>query len=240
MMDAVERVVSPFLAGTDAVLGQRYSAILYGSGARGDFVPGRSDINLMLIVDDLSPAVLRTLAAPFAAWRKSEYEPPLIVTRAEWERATDAFPVEIADMRASYQVLRGVDPLAGLEVDPEHLRIALEREFRGKLLRLRQGYVASGTDPAALGALAGRSAGTLMVFLRALLVMVGRSVPRDPLQLGVVGAEVLGVDSEPLLHVFRHRGERGWRCSAEEFERYMDVAGRAVWFLDQLQLGEQR
>ena len=79
-----------------------------------------------------------------------------------------------------------------------------------------------------------------MVLLRALLVMVGRSVPRDPLQLGVVGAEVLGVDSEPLLHVFRHRGERGWRCSAEEFERYMDVAGRAVWFLDQLQLGEQR
>jgi len=240
IIDAVERVVSPFLAGADTALGQGYSAVLYGSGARGDWVPGRSDINLMLIADALSPAVLRSLAGPFAAWRKTEYEPPLVVTRAEWNRASDAFPIEIADMRAGYQVLRGTDPLAGLVVDGAHLRVALEREFRGKLLRLRQGYVASASDPAALGALAGRSAGTLMVLLRALLTLLGRSVPRDPLQLGVAGAEALGVDSEPLLHVFRHRGDRDWRCSAEEFERYMEMADRAVRFLDQLQLGEQR
>jgi predicted nucleotidyltransferase len=240
MIEAVDRVVSPFLTGTDAALGQGYSAVLYGSAARGDFVPGRSDIDLMLIVGDLSPTVLRSLAGPFAAWRKTEYEPPLVLTRGEWERAGDAFPIEIADMRAGYRVLRGPDPLVGVTVDTEHLRLALEREFRGKLLRLRQGYVASSTDPAALGSLAGRSAGTLMVLFRALLTLLGRSIPRDPLQLGVAGAEALGVDSEPLLHVFRHRAERDWRCSAEAFELYMEMADRAVRFLDQLQLGEQR
>ena len=240
MIDAVERVVTPFLAGADAALGEGYSAVLYGSAARGDFVPGRSDIDLMLIVEDLGPAVLRTLATPFAVWRKSEFQPPLAVTRGEWRQATDAFPIEIADMRTCYTVLRGTDPLVGLTLDPADLRRALEREFRGKLLRLRQGYVASATDQAALGALAGRSAGTLMVLLRALLTLLGRSVPRDNLQLGVAGAEALGVDSEPLLHVFRHRGERNWRCSPEEFERYMEMAERAVRFLDQLQLGELR
>jgi predicted nucleotidyltransferase len=240
MIEAVDRVVTPFLTGTDAALGQGYSAVLYGSAARGDFVPGRSDIDLMLIVGELTPPVLRSLAAPFAAWRKSEFEPPLVLTRAEWERAGDAFPIEIADMRAGYRVLRGSDPLAGVTVAPADLRLALEREFRGKLLRLRQGYTASSTDPAALGLLAGRSAGTLMVLLRALLTLLGRSIPRDPLQLGVAGAEALGVDSEPLLHVFRHRAERDWRCTAEEFERYMEMADRAVRFLDQLQLGEQR
>ena len=240
MIDAVERVVTPFLAGADAALGQGYSAVLYGSGARGDFVPGRSDIDLMLIVDDLRPAVLRSLTAPFAAWRKSEYQPPLVVTRSEWSQATDVFPIEIADMRTCYRVLRGADPLEGLTVDPADLRRALEREFRGKLLRLRQGYVASAADPAALGTLAGRSAGTLMVLLRALLTLLNRTVPRDALELGVVSAEALGADSEPLLHVFRRRGERGWRCTAEEFERYMEMADRAVRFLDQLQLGELR
>jgi hypothetical protein len=240
MIEAVERVVTPFLDGTDAALGLGYSAVLYGSAARGDFVPGRSDIDLMLIVADLSPSVLRSLAGPFAAWRTSEYEPPLVLTRGEWERAVDAFPIEIADMQAGYRVLRGSDPLTGITVEAGHLRLALEREFRGKLLRLRQGYMAASTDPAALGSLAGRSAGTLMVLLRALLTLLGRTIPRDPLQLGVAGAEALGVESEPLLHVLRHRGERGWRCSAEEFERYMEMAHRAVRFLDQLQLGEQR
>lgn len=240
MIDAVERVVSPFLAGADAALGPEYSAVLYGSAARGDFVPGRSDVNLLLIVGDLSPGALRSLAGPFAAWRKSGYEPALVITRDEWDRAGDAFPIEIADMRAGYRVLRGADPLAGIAPDAPHLRLALEREFRGKLLRLRQGYIASATDPAALGALAGRSAATLMVLFRALLTLLGRTIPRDPLQLAVAGAEALGVDSEPLLHVVRHRAERGWRCSAEEFERYMDMADRAVRFLDQLQLGDQQ
>ena len=240
MIDAVERVVSPFLAGTDAALGQGYTAILFGSAARGDFVPGRSDVDLMVVTPDLSPATLRALAKPFESWRQSEYEPPLVVTRAEWDRASDAFPVELADMQACYRVLRGPDLVAGVAIEPAHLRTALEREFRGKLLRLRQGYVAAAGDPAGLGAVAGRSAGTLMVLFRALLVLVGRTVPRDPLQLAVAGAEVLGVDGEPLLHVIRHRGERGWQCGPDEYERYMEMADRAVRFLDQLQLGELR
>jgi predicted nucleotidyltransferase len=240
MIDAVERVVTPFLAGTDAALGEGYSAFLYGSGARGDFVPGRSDIDLMIVARELEPATLRALAKPFETWRRSEYQPPLLITRTEWDRASDAFPIELADMRSCYQMLRGPDLLAGVTVEPGHLRVALEREFRGKLLRLRQGYVASANDPGALGALAGRSAGTLMVLFRALLVLLGRTVPRDPLQLGVAGAEALGVEGEPLLHVIRHRAERGWRCTAAEFERYMEMADRAVRFLDQLQLGEQR
>jgi len=240
MIDAVERVVSPFLAGADTALGDGYTAILYGSAARGDFVPGRSDIDLMLVTSELTPTTLRALAGPFERWRRNEYEPPLVVTRGEWERATDAFPVEVADMRACYRVLRGPDLVAGVTLDSPHLRVALEREFRGKLLRLRQGYIASANDEAALGTLAGRSAGALMVLFRALLVLLGRTVPRDPLQLGVAGAEALGVEGEPLLHVIRHRGERGWKCTATEFEAYMEMADRAVRFLDQLQLGERR
>ena len=38
---------SPFLSQADAALGNGYSAVLYGSAARGDYVPGRSDLNLI-------------------------------------------------------------------------------------------------------------------------------------------------------------------------------------------------
>jgi hypothetical protein len=239
MLDAVDRVVSPFLAAADTALGPGYSAVLYGSGARGDYVPGLSDINLIVVAEDLAPANLRALGPAFTTWRESGSQPPLLITRAEWSRATDVFPLEIADMRAGCQVLRGSDPLAGLEVAPGELRQALEREFRGKLLRLRQGYAASAGDAAALGTLARRSAATMMVLLRGLLVLLGRSVPRNPLQLAVSGAEALGVDSEPLLLVVRHRGDAEWRCAPESFEAYLDIAARATRFLDQLQLGDR-
>ena len=240
MRDAADRVVTPFLTQVDAALGTGYSAVLYGSAARGDFVPGWSDLNLMLILDDLSPRTLAALAGPFRVWRKSGYDPPLVIGRLEWIRATDVFPLEITDMRCGYEVLRGADPVAELTVAPADLRHALEREFRGKLLRLRQGYVAAADDPAALGTLAGRSSGTVMVLLRGLLVLLGRPVPREPVELGAAAAAAMGMESEPLLTVIRHRAERGWRCSPIEFGAYMDAVARAVVFLDQLQLGDQR
>jgi hypothetical protein len=239
MHEAVSRIVTPFLAQVDTALGVGYSAVLYGSAARGDFIAGRSDLNLMLILDDLSPRVLRALAGPFGAWRKSGYEPPLVVGRGEWARATDVFPIEITDMRCGCEVLRSPDPITGLTVLPADLRHALEREFRGKLLRLRQGYVAATGDTRALGTLAGRSAGTMMVLLRALLVLLGRPVPREPVELAAAAAAAMGMDGEPLLCVIRHRAERGWRCSPGEFESYLDSVARAAMFLDQLQLGDQ-
>jgi len=87
MHETVDRVVSPFLAAADAALGAGYSALLYGSAARGDYVAGRSDINLLLVLDDPAPTRLRALAPAFAAWRKAASEPPLLISRAEWFRA---------------------------------------------------------------------------------------------------------------------------------------------------------
>ena len=240
MRDMVDRVVGPFLSQVDSALGDGYSAVLYGSAARGDFVPGRSDLNLMLITDDLSPANLSRLGGAFAGWRKSGYEPPLVILRSEWARATDVFPLEITDMRCGYQVLRGPDPVAGLQVAPSDLRSALERELRGKLLRLRQGYVAAAGDPGALGQLAGRSSGTILVLLRALLVLLGRTVPQEPGEVAATAAAAMGMEGEPLLNVVRHRAERGWHCSPGEFEGYLEAVARAATFLDQLQLGDQR
>ena len=240
MRDVVDRVVGPFLSQADAALDGGYSAVLYGSAARGDFVRGRSDLNLILITDDLSAARLSGLGGALATWRKSGYEPPLVILRSEWARATDVFPIEITDMRCGYEVLRGPDPMAGLQVAASDLRRALEREFRGKLLRLRQGYMAAGGDPVSLGLLAERSSGTFLVLLRALLVLLGRPVPTEPAEVAAAAAAAMGMDGEPLLNVIRRRAERGWRCPPGEFEAYLDAVARATTFLDQLQLGDQR
>jgi predicted nucleotidyltransferase len=240
MRDSVARIVDAFLAEADSKVGQGYSAILYGSAARGDYVPGRSDINLMLVIDQLSPQVLRSLGRGFAAWRKATREPPLVLSRAEWNRASDAFPIEITDMRTSYQVLRGADPLQGTTLDPGDLRKALEREFRGKLLRLRQGYATYAPDPAALGTLGLQSAATILVLLRGVLSLLGKTVPHDQLELAAAAAAAIGFEGEHLLHVVRHRVDREWRCDAPEFENYMEAVEHTARFLDQLQIGDQR
>ena len=240
MHQAVERVVSPFLVHADAALPAGYSAVLYGSAARGDFIPGWSDINLLLVADGLPPEVLQGLGRGLGDWRKAAHEPPLLVTRAEWARASDVFPIEITDMRAAHTVLRGADPLEGLEVGLSDLRAELERELRGKLLRLRQAYAARSADQGALGELAARSASTMLVLLRGVLTLEARPVPSDPLQVASAASAMMGIEGEGFLGIVRHRGDKGWRCSAGEFEAYLDAVARSAGFVDQLKLGEQR
>ena len=239
MHETVDRVVTPFLAAADAALGAGYSALLYGSAARGDYIVGRSDINLMLVLDDPSPTRLRALAPAFSAWRKATSEPPLLISRAEWARASDVFPIEITDMRGGYRVLRGADPLSGAQVDRTHLRQALESELRGKLLRLRQGYAAAAGDEKVLGELAAASSSTILVLLRSLLTLVGRTVPAAPAAVASEAAALVGVPAEALLAPVEHRRARGWRCTAAEFEQYMDAVAHAAGYVDHLQLGDQ-
>jgi hypothetical protein len=194
----------------------------------------------MLVLDQLTPAILRSLSRAFTGWRKASPEPPLVLSRAEWIRATDAFPIEITDMRTAYKVLRGSDPLQGTKVDPTDLRKALEREFRGKLLRLRQGYATYAPDPAALGGLALQSAATILVLLRGVLTLLAKPIPKDSLELAAAAAAAIGFEGEELLHVVRHRVDREWRCAAPEFENYMHAVEESARFLDQLQLGDQQ
>jgi predicted nucleotidyltransferase len=239
MRVTVSKVVDPFLVESDRALGSSYSAVLYGSAARGDYIPGRSDINLMLVLEQLTPAVLRSLSRAFSGWRKSVPEPPLILSRTEWSRASDAFPIEITDMRLSYRVLRGGDPLVGVQVDLGDLRKGLEREFRGKLLRLRQGYATFAPDPAALGSLGLQSAATILVLLRGLLTAARKPVSADAAELVKDAAGLVGFQSDYVLHVVRHRADREWRCQAPEFENYMSAVEQTAGYVDQLQLGAQ-
>ena len=240
MHQAVERVVSSFLTAADGALPPGYSGVLYGSAARGDYVPGWSDINLLVVTESLTPAVLRKIGGAFAEWRAKTTEPPLLISRAEWARATDVFPLEVTDMRHAHEVLRGPDPVSALRVAPADLRSAIERELRGKLLRLRQGYAVRSGDEAALGELAGRSASTVLVILRGLLTLQDRPVPSDSLQVAMAASAMIGIDGEGLLAVVRHRGQPGWRCGAAEFEAYLDAVTRAAGFVDQLKMGDER
>lgn len=239
MAKTAEDILDPFLARIDSALGTSYSAVLYGSAARGDWVPGRSDINLILVVDELSPSRLGALEPAFTAWRKTQSEPPLLMGRTEWEHATDSFPIEITDMQSAYRVLRGSDPMAGLTVAPADLRRALEREIRGKLLRLRQGFVVISKKPNELGQLAVESLSTILLLFRCLAVLRARPLQRDPAAAIDEAARIVGFRPEQVLAILEHRAESRWSCSLECFLEYLDAVEQTARLVDQLEPGDQ-
>lgn len=229
-------IVEPFLKSLDAAVGGRYTAVLHGSAARGTWIPGVSDVNLLLVLEDASPATLRALAQAFDTWRRVNQPPPLLLTQEEWRRSADVFALEITDMKTAYKVLRGPDVVAGVTVQKRDLRRALEREFRGKLLQLRRGYVALAGDTAALGLLGQSSSATILVLLRGLLALLNDTVPADDGDVVARAAEQVGFAAAQVRAFSDHRADKKLRATREQFEQYLGAVEKTAQYVDQLQL----
>jgi hypothetical protein len=215
------------------------SVVLYGSAARGDWIPWRSDVNLLLVVDDPSPPALAKLTPAVTAWATAGFTPPLIIGRAEWERAADVFPIEITDMRTAYRVLLGNDPVATLEVDDADLRRSVEAELRGSLIRLRQAYVRFGDSMPTLGGFATSSVATFLVLLRCTATLLHRDGGKEPAETVTALAAELGEDGGVVVEIAAQRREKDWSCPPELFARYLEVVRRAVDLVDHIERGDR-
>ena len=232
MQEEIKRIVEPVLVRIDAVLGSGYSAVLYGSGARGEFLPGVSDVNLLLVCNALGPAALRQLYPALAGLRDAGQPPPLLIEREEWARAGDVFPIEIVDMQHASTVLRGEDPLAGVPVDRRDHRRALEGELRAKLLRLRQAFALRAAEPKQLGAVALRTASGVAALIRGSMLLMGEVVPPLTPECLTAAEGRLGVSTGPLREFWSHRGDRKYACPPDQFEEYLSSVAALIRVLD--------
>lgn len=233
MQELPRKTLDPVLTKLDQAFGSGYSAVVYGSVARDEFVEGVSDINLLLVCDQLASEELARLGSSLVDLRQQGHPPPLLFERDEWARAADVFPVEMADMLAAHLAVRGPDPLAGIQVDPSDLRRVLEQEFRGKLLRLRQACAVQRTEPQILQAMVVRSVSSIAALFRAVLVLAGSQPAREtPKALGAAGG-VLGWDLGPVIELWERHRTNDASCPPELLERYLAAISAAIRFVDQ-------
>jgi len=199
-MADTETAITSLATGLEQALGQELvSLMLYGSAARGTAVAGHSDVNVLLVLRSASADVLHRAAPTLAAWRKAGHPAPLIQTAPEWEASADVFPIEIEDIREAHRLLAGRDVVSDLATGRAETRAELEREARGKLIRLRAEYAASAGDGKALGLLLARATGTFLVLFRAVLRLTGTAPPAAADALVREAARHAGFDAEPFV-----------------------------------------
>jgi predicted nucleotidyltransferase len=237
MAEARGKDVERFAERLGAALGDNLvAAVLYGSAARGTYVKGRSDLNVLVILRDASAEALRPAAAALADWTKAGEPAPLVFSESEWRASADVFPIEVEDMREAHRLLRGADVFAGLATSRADLRQELEREVRGKLLRLRTEYAAAAPSGKALARLLLGSTSTFLTLLRAALRLAGRVPPREPGPLVRAAAEVAGMDGAAFDWVVG-RLEGKAMPALEPFDpvavRYVDAIERLARFVDE-------
>jgi hypothetical protein len=155
------------------------SLVLYGSAADGT-ARADSDLNLLLVLEDAGSTSLGALSPALADWHKAGERPPLVFSRASWQAAADVFPLEIEDIRSRHRVIRGADPVVGLTTTPDHQRLQLEREVRGRMIQLRAAYAAVASDGRALSDVVAESCRGMLPLFRAAVRMAGGTPDADP------------------------------------------------------------
>jgi hypothetical protein len=144
-----EKLIDEFVQRARTAAGANLvAAILYGSAAKGDYVAGSSDVNLLFVLRDSSFASIAALSSTTEWWRKQKHRVPLLLTADEMRRSADVFSIEFLDMQRTHRLLWGEDLLKSLEIPLRLHRAQLEYELREKTILLRQHLlvVAGNTD----------------------------------------------------------------------------------------------
>jgi hypothetical protein len=231
----LEELVSQLRAAYDTAL---RSIVLYGSAAAGEHIAKRSDYNVLVIVDSLDTAKLAAASATARAWNEAGNPAPLTMTTNEWRGSTDIFPMEYADILDRHRVLYGEPPFDGIRVDARDLRLQLEHEAMGKLLKLRQGVLASGNESERQVNLLAASASAIMIIFRAFLRLHGESPAKDNVLVSEAVARRIPFDAAPFVRVVKHvRGESPIKPAevAPVISAYLRGMEQLVGYIDRFQ-----
>jgi hypothetical protein len=115
--------------------------ILYGSGAAGDYIPGKSDINFLIILTESGMDHLGKVLETVARWRKRKVATPLFMTEDDMLSSLDSYPIEFLNIKANHVLVYGEDILSRISFKAYPLRLQCERELKGKIFHLRSGFL---------------------------------------------------------------------------------------------------
>ena len=185
--------------------GNLTAVILYGSAAAGDFVPNRSDYNILVALEKIGPEDLRKSHACVREWARLGNPVPVYFTVSELQNAADVFPIEFHQMSLAHKVLYGRDVLAGLEISDKFLRHQAEFELRSKLLQLRRQYIPASESVDGLTKLMGDSLSSFAVLFGAVLILRGVEPPATKHEIVALTARELKIDGTSFEKIFNIR-----------------------------------
>ncbi len=203
------------------------SVILYGSAAAGDFVAQKSDYNLLIALNEITPKDLRNAHACMREWAKMGHPVPVYFTVDELQNAADVFPIEFHNMERARKVLYGADVLANLSISDEFLRHQTEYELRSKLIKLRRAYIPASGSVEGLINLMTESLSSFASLFRAVLMLLNLEPPVTKQEIVALTAQHFKIDGKPFEKIFNIR--------ENNFARTLDEVSANALFADYME-----
>lgn len=212
------------------------SIVLYGSAVRDDYVPGRSDLNFLVLASELPPKKLMALQPHAKTWAKERIATPVFMRTDNVPLALDSYPLEFLSMKNAYRLVHGTDPIGELTFASEAVRLQCERELRGNLLHLRAGLVDCGGKRDRMHELIRASLPAFTAVFQGLLFVAGKPHGLWGHDLIETAGSAFGVDAALFHRLARVRTEKKTPSKEELGEllmRYVGAIERLTAWADQ-------
>ncbi len=182
-----------------AALGDDLVAILLTGGvARGDYRPGESDVNALIVLRDASFPKLAAISSAMQAVRYGARVEPTMLTEDELLGACDTFPLLYDEIKRWNLLLVGSDPFASAVVLDTHRRLRIEQELREAQIWMRRVVTDALGASEAIGGGVARKVRQVRRPLRALLVLKGIASKEDLASVLATAGTTYRVDVTPL------------------------------------------
>lgn len=176
----MQKTLDKFLENLKETFKERLSSVfLYGSCAVEDCSKSFSDINMMVIIDNLKAEDLKKSHKSVKAFAQKGKYLPIFMDKDEWFSSSDVYAIEYSDIKDRYKILHGQNLISNLSIEKTHLRFQCEQEVKSLLIRLRQTYVSKAFDTKAIKNLIQTSSKTFIVIFRTVLKLSNITVPKN-------------------------------------------------------------
>lgn len=233
MSDILDKLVQ---AAKDNYGNNLKSIILYGSKASGEETKKNSDINLILVLDKVAYNDLQALNDVMKTWIKNGNPPPLVFSKSMLTQSADVFPMEFYDIKENHKVLSGENIFDGLQIDDKHLRHECEFELKSKLLKLRQGLMASRDSKNEIKQLLVNSISSILVIFKHVLRLLGEKPPAKKIESLKLLSSKTGINTECFENILKLKNSEKITVEinniAENYLKEVEIIANKV---DQLQ-----
>jgi predicted nucleotidyltransferase len=236
----VQKLVKPYAHNLIKVLGDNVcSIIVFGSAVGKDFIPNKSNVNLLVVLKEVKLLFLKNCHKLVSQGRKKGIVAPLFLTRTHIETSVDVFPIEYLEMKDFHIVIYGEPILSSIEIGGENLRLECEEQLKGKLIRLRQVYLEVGTNRKAIESVLIESLTSLIPAFRGMLRLVGKEILLDKNEVISAIAKEFKVDSSCFLYVLNIKSGKA-RLNKKDldnfFEKYITEIEKLCIAMDRIEV----
>lgn len=213
------------------------SIALYGSATGNNYVPKMSDINSLVVFNQIEFDDLKKSLKLVSDGHRQRISTPLFLTQAYIVYSLDIFPLEFFDMKDNHLTIYGHNLLSTLDISADNLRLFCEQQIKGRLVRIRQAYLEVGRKREGMEALLKESLASLYPTFRGLIRLKGVQPPSDKERIISELCALFDINARVLTPVCRH--QQGAELLPKKdvetfFKRYLEEMERLAVAADEL------